>query len=142
MPRNTTKNKMEPKPPRVIELRIRLLHEKRPDADGRWAFAPVFPCRGTSDFRIRARRPETAKRLLEDYICNELAGRDTVTAVDVADRSEESLNDYIARMVDLGWEFESATKAGVLFRKTNGKLSRRFMSWDDVVAYISEKGGF
>lgn len=130
------------KTPRTVELRIRILHEERPDADGRWAFVPVFPRQGTSDFRIRARKPETAKRLLEDYVYNELAGRDEITAADIADRSEESLNDYIARMLDLGWEFESDTKAGVLFQKTRGKGSKRFRAWDDVVAYISENGGF
>ena len=80
---NTTNRKTSQKPPRVVELRIRLLHEKKPDGDGRWAFAPVFPRQGTSDFRILARKPETARRLLEEYIYNELSGRDAITADDV-----------------------------------------------------------
>lgn len=83
MARNTTNRKTTKKPPRVVELRIRLLHEKRPDGDGRWAFVPVFPRQGTSDFRILARKPETAQQLLEEYIYNELSVRDTITADDV-----------------------------------------------------------
>ena len=83
MARTTTNRKTTQKPPRVVELRIRLLHEKRPDGDGRWAFVPVFPRHGTSDFRILARKPETAQQLLEEYIYNELSVRDTITADDI-----------------------------------------------------------
>ena len=37
------KKREEVKRPKVVELRIRLLHEKDKDADGNWVFAPVFP---------------------------------------------------------------------------------------------------
>ena len=78
MSRTVKRNDNEPKTPKVVELRIRLLHERKRDGRGRWRFAPVFPKQGTSDFRILADKPETAKRMLEDYIYNELAGRDEI----------------------------------------------------------------
>ena len=78
MSRTVKRNDREPKTPKVVELRIRLLHERKRDGSGRWRFAPVFPRQGTSDFRILAAKPETAKRLLEDYIYNELSGRDDI----------------------------------------------------------------
>ena len=72
------KKREEVKRPKVVDLRIRLLHEKNKDADGNWVFAPVFPQQGTSDIRIHAKTVTNAKRLLEDYIYNELSGRDDI----------------------------------------------------------------
>ena len=72
------KRRGEVKYPKVVELRIRLLHEKNKDADGKWVFAPVFPLQGTSDIRIHAKTVTRAKQLLEDYIYNELSGRDDI----------------------------------------------------------------
>lgn len=72
------KKREEVKWPKVVELRIRLLHEKGKDADGNWVFAPVFPFQGTADIRIHAKTAPRAKRLLEDYIYNELSGRDDI----------------------------------------------------------------
>lgn len=61
------------KPPKVVELRILLLHEKKPDKDGFWRFAPAIAGVGTCDMRIVAKTPERAKDLLEDWLRNELA---------------------------------------------------------------------
>lgn len=72
------KKKGEVKWQKVVELRIRLLHEKNKDEEGKWVFAPVFPQQGTSDIRIHAKTVKNAKRLLEDYIYNELSGRDDI----------------------------------------------------------------
>lgn len=72
------KKSVEVKRPKVVELRIRLLHEKSKDAEGNWVFVPVFPQQGTSDIRIHAKTATRAKRLLEDYIYNELSGRDDI----------------------------------------------------------------
>lgn len=72
------KKRVEVKCPKAVELRIRLLHEKNKDAEGNWVFAPVFPQQGTSDIRIHAKTVTRAKRLLEDYIYNELSGRDDI----------------------------------------------------------------
>ena len=72
------KKREEVKRPKVVDLRICLLHEKNKDADGNWVFAPVFPQQGTSDIRIHAKTVMNAKRLLEDYIYNELSGRDDI----------------------------------------------------------------
>lgn len=66
------KTKKEMKPPEVVELRIRLLHEPKPDKDGFWRFAPVLPREGTCDMRIVARTPERARGLLEGWLRNEL----------------------------------------------------------------------
>ena len=60
------------KQPRVVELRIRLLHEEKPDKNGFWRFAPVLPNEGTCDMRIVAKTPEKAKGLLEGWLRNEL----------------------------------------------------------------------
>lgn len=65
--------KRKTKPPRVLELRIRLLHEAKPDGNGFWKFAPELPNEGTPPFRIVARDARTAKGLLEAWIYNELA---------------------------------------------------------------------
>lgn len=78
-----TKKKQEKKQeatkwPKVSELRIRLLHEKKKDADGNWLFAPVFPRQGTADIRIHAKTGDTARKLLEDYIYNELSCQDDI----------------------------------------------------------------
>ena len=64
--------KKEVKPPKVVELRIRLLHEAKPDKNGFWRFAPVLPIEGTCDMRIVAKTPEKAKGLLEGWLRNEL----------------------------------------------------------------------
>lgn len=64
--------KKEVKPPKVVELRIRLLHEKKPDKNGFWRFAPVLPNEGTCDMRIVAKTPKRAKGLLEGWLRNEL----------------------------------------------------------------------
>ena len=72
------KKRVEVKCQKAVELRIRLLHEKNKDAEGNWVFAPVFPQQGTSDIRIHAKTVTRAKRLLEDYIYNELSGRDDI----------------------------------------------------------------
>ena len=72
------KKREEVKRPKVVDLSIRLLHEKNKDSDGNWVFAPVFPQQGTSDIRIHAKTVTNAKRLLEDYIYNELSGRDDI----------------------------------------------------------------
>ena len=72
------KKRVKVKLPKVVELRIRILHEKNKDAEGNWVFAPVFPQQGTSDIRIHAKTVTRAKRLLEDYIYNELSGRDDI----------------------------------------------------------------
>ena len=60
------------KPPKVMELRIRLLHEAKPDKNGFWQFAPVLPNEGTCDMRIVAKTPKRAKGLLEGWLRNEL----------------------------------------------------------------------
>lgn len=60
------------------ELRIRLLHEKKKDAEGNWVFAPVFPRQGTSDIRIHAKTVEGARTLLENYLFNELSCQDDI----------------------------------------------------------------
>lgn len=72
------KKRGEVKWPKMVELRIRILHEKNKDADGNWVFAPVFPFQGMADIRIHAKTALRAKRLLEDYIYNELSGRDDI----------------------------------------------------------------
>ena len=64
--------KKEVKPPKAVELRIRLLHEKKPDENGFWRFAPVLPNDGTCDMRIVAKTPKRAKGLLEGWLRNEL----------------------------------------------------------------------
>ena len=64
--------KKEVNPPRVVELRIRLLHEAKPDKNGFWRFAPILPNEGTCDMRIVAKTPEKAKGLLEGWLRNEL----------------------------------------------------------------------
>ena len=56
----------------MIELRIRLLHETKPDKDGFWKFVPVLPREGTCDMRIVAKTPKRAKGLLEGWLRNEL----------------------------------------------------------------------
>ena len=61
-----------PKQPKIVELRIRLLHEAKPDKNGFWRFAPVLPNEGTCDMRIVAKTPEKAKGLLEGWLRNEL----------------------------------------------------------------------
>ena len=61
-----------PKQPKVVELRIRLLHESMPDKNGFWRFSPVLPNEGTCDMRIVAKTPEKAKGLLEGWLRNEL----------------------------------------------------------------------
>ena len=66
------KPKKEVNPPRVVELRIRLLHETKPDKNGFWRFAPVLPNEGTCGMRIVAKTPEKAKGLLEGWLRNEL----------------------------------------------------------------------
>ena len=58
--------------PKVAELRIRLLHERKPDKNGFWRFTPVLPREGTCDMRIVAKTPEKAKGLLEGWLRNEL----------------------------------------------------------------------
>lgn len=60
------------KSPKVVELRIRLLHELKPDKNGFWRFAPVLPNEGTCGMRIVAKTPEKAKGLLEGWLWNEL----------------------------------------------------------------------
>ena len=67
-----TKMKKPLKHPQVVELWIRLLHEKKPDKDGFWRFAPVLPREGACDMRIVAKTPEKAKGLLEGWLRNEL----------------------------------------------------------------------
>ena len=64
--------KKEVNPPKVVELRIRLLHERKPDKNGFWKFVPVLPVEGTCDMRIVAKTPEKAKGLLEGWLRNEL----------------------------------------------------------------------
>ena len=61
-----------PKQPKIVELRIRLLHEAKPDKNGFWRFLPVLPIEGTCDMRIVAKTPEKAKGLLEGWLRNEL----------------------------------------------------------------------
>lgn len=61
-----------PKQPKIVELRIRLLHETKPDKNGFWRFAPVLPIEGTCDMRIVAKTPKRAKGLLEGWLRNEL----------------------------------------------------------------------
>ena len=61
-----------PKRPKIMELRIRLLHEAKPDKNGFWRFAPVLPIEGTCGMRIVAKTPERAKGLLEGWLRNEL----------------------------------------------------------------------
>ena len=61
-----------PKQPKVVELRIRLLHEAKPDKNGFWRFSPVLPIEGTCNMRIVAKTPEKAKGLLEGWLRNEL----------------------------------------------------------------------
>ena len=61
-----------PKQPKIVELRIRLLHEAKPDKNGFWRFSPVLPIEGTCDMRIVAKTPEKAKGLLEGWLRNEL----------------------------------------------------------------------
>lgn len=58
------------KSPKVVELRIRLLHELKPDKDGFWRFAPVLPNEGTCDMRIVTKTPKKAKDLLEQWLFN------------------------------------------------------------------------
>ena len=72
------KKREEVKRSKVVDLRIRLLHEKDKDADGNWVFAPVFPFQGTADIRIHAKTVTRAKRLLEDYLYNELTCQDDI----------------------------------------------------------------
>ena len=68
-----TRTKKElPKQPKIVELRIRLLHETKPDKNGFWRFVPVLPIEGTCDMRIVAKTPEKAKGLLEGWLRNEL----------------------------------------------------------------------
>ena len=67
-----TKMKKPLKHPKVVELRIRLLHEAKPDKDGFWKFVPVLPIEGTCDMRIAAKTPKRAKGLLEGWLRNEL----------------------------------------------------------------------
>ena len=66
-----TKKKL-PKQPKIVELRIRLLHEAKPDKNGFWRFSPVLPIEGMCDMRIVAKTPEKAKGLLEGWLRNEL----------------------------------------------------------------------
>ena len=61
-----------PKRPKIVELRIRLLHEAKPDKNGFWRFSPVLPIEGTCGMRIVAKTPEKAKGLLEGWLRNEL----------------------------------------------------------------------
>ena len=61
-----------PKQPKVVELKIQLLHEAKPDKNGFWKFKPVLPIEGTCDMRIVAKTPEKAKGLLEGWLRNEL----------------------------------------------------------------------
>ena len=61
-----------PKQPKTVELRIRLLHEAKPDKNGFWRFSPVLPIEGTCDMRIIAKTPEKARGLLEGWLRNEL----------------------------------------------------------------------
>ena len=61
-----------PKQPKVVELRIRLLREAKPDKNGFWRFSPVLPIEGTCGMRIVAKTPEKAKGLLEGWLRNEL----------------------------------------------------------------------
>ena len=61
-----------PKQPKIVELRIRLLHDAQPDKNGFWRFSPVLPIEGTCDMRIVAKTPEKAKGLLEGWLRNEL----------------------------------------------------------------------
>ena len=61
-----------PKQPKVVELRIRLLHEAKPNKNGFWRFSPVLPIEGTCGMRIVAKTPEKAKGLLEGWLRNEL----------------------------------------------------------------------
>lgn len=58
------------KSPKTVELRIRLLHEMKPDKDGFWRFVPVLPNEGTCDMRIVAKTPRKAKDLLEQWLSN------------------------------------------------------------------------
>ena len=60
------------KHPKVEKLTILLLHERKPDKNGFWKFAPVLPNEGTCDMRIVAKTPEKAKGLLEGWLRNEL----------------------------------------------------------------------
>lgn len=66
------KTKAKPKPPKVVELRIKLFHERKPDKNGFWRFAPILPREGECDMRIVAKTPEKAKGLLEGWLRNEL----------------------------------------------------------------------
>ena len=61
-----------PKQPKIVELRIQLLHEAKPDKNGFWRFSPVLPIEGTCNMRIVAKTPERAKGLLEGWLRNEL----------------------------------------------------------------------
>ena len=61
-----------PKQPKIVELRIRLLHEAKPDKNGFWRFSPVLPIEGTCDMPNVAQTPEKAKGLLEGWLRNEL----------------------------------------------------------------------
>ena len=61
-----------PKQPKIVELRIRLFHEAKPDKNGFWRFAPILPNEGPCDMRIVTKTPEKAKGLLEGWLRNEL----------------------------------------------------------------------
>jgi len=83
IPKKATPAKKKPKLPKVLELRIRLLVRwPEPDAEGRWAFTAALPRQGVPAFTIKAKTAKEARRVLEDYIYNELDCRDDVVADD------------------------------------------------------------
>lgn len=49
-----------------------------PDDDGKWTFACAFPLQGTAEAQVRAATAKEARKLLEDYLFNELESPGTI----------------------------------------------------------------